>query len=274
MPELPEVETTKRGLEPHLIDRIIRAQTIRNPNLRWPVDAECAQLTGRKIGALSRRAKYLLVETEIGSALWHLGMSGSLRIVSAAHALRTHDHIIWHLSDGAQLRFHDPRRFGCYLFQAKGTQHPLLTHLGPEPLSDDFSARWLASAAKNKRVNVKAFIMDQRVVVGVGNIYAAESLFLAGIHPAKAAGEISLPRWQKLVSAIKERLSLSINRGGTTLRDFVDPDGEPGYFAQELWVYGREGEACKRCMSVIKSLPDAARQSNYCPKCQRLRLKK
>jgi formamidopyrimidine-DNA glycosylase len=269
VPELPEVETTRLGLLPHLYQQIIVAQTWRRKDLRWPVDEALSLLTSQRIDALSRRAKYLLVHTQLGDAIWHLGMSGSLRVVPPETALKTHDHICWQLSSGLQLRFHDPRRFGCYLFQAPGEVHALLSALGPEPLSDAFNAAYLKQYLRTKTAGIKTVIMDQACVVGVGNIYAAESLFHSGIHPATSAKDISLARLRLLVDAIKAILSAAIARGGTTLRDFLDPQGEPGYFAQELWVYGRAGENCKRCHSVIRSLPTGTRQSNYCPKCQK-----
>jgi formamidopyrimidine-DNA glycosylase len=269
MPELPEVETTRLGLLPHLHRQIIVSQQWRRKDLRWPIDEALSLLSSQRIEAISRRAKYLLVHTQMGDAIWHLGMSGSLRVVPPESALKTHDHICWQLSNGLELRFHDPRRFGCYLYQAPGESHALLKSLGPEPLDAAFDALYLKRYLQNKSAAIKSVIMDQSCVVGVGNIYAAEALFHAGIHPSKSANDISVARLQRLVSAIKTILSAAIARGGTTLRDFLDPQGEPGYFAQELWVYGRAGEPCKRCDSLIRSLPNSARQTNYCPKCQR-----
>ncbi len=265
MPELPEVETTRRGIAPHLIGRRITAVTLRRPDLRWPIPREIAEeLPGQRIDATRRRAKYLLLDAQSGSAIVHLGMSGSLRVLPQHTPPRQHDHVDIHLDDGALLRLTDPRRFGALLWQPLGHTHELLAHLGPEPLSHDFDAAYLIRAAP-----VKHFLMDQRIVVGVGNIYAAEALFRAGIHPARAAGRISKARWEILVQAIKHILAHAITRGGTTLRDFLDPDGEPGYFAQELLVYGRAGEPCKACGTSLRAADWGQRATVYCPKCQR-----
>lgn len=273
MPELPEVETTKRGIAPHVEGQKVRALRVHNPNLRWPVPAELAQLAdGAVIGALSRRAKYLLMP--IGDEfvlLWHLGMSGSLRIVTPTTELRKHDHIELALENGTLLRYHDPRRFGALLYakQDEAHKHVLLEHLGPEPLSDAFNVNLMLARAANRKQPIKSFIMDNANVVGVGNIYACESLFKAGIHPSTPAGRVSEQRWQKLVEAIKTTLAAAIEQGGTTLRDFVGGDGEPGYFAQQLYVYGRNGEACRVCASDIKLLKMSGRATCYCGKCQR-----
>ncbi|KTF41277.1 bifunctional DNA-formamidopyrimidine glycosylase/DNA-(apurinic or apyrimidinic site) lyase [Xanthomonas translucens] len=270
MPELPEVETTRRGLEPHLLGRRIHGVILRRPDLRWPIPPEVAQqLPGQCIDGIRRRAKYLLMDTAAGSALLHLGMSGSLRVLPGDTPPRAHDHVDISLEDGRVLRFNDPRRFGCLLWQAPGQTHPLLEALGPEPLSDDFDGDYLFQRSRGRRAPVKTFLMDQRVVVGVGNIYAAESLFQAGISPLREAGEVSRARYARLAEAAKAILGYAIGRGGTTLRDFISPDGAPGYFEQELAVYGREGEACKRCGRPLRHASIGQRASVWCGSCQR-----
>ncbi|MEO5626315.1 MAG: bifunctional DNA-formamidopyrimidine glycosylase/DNA-(apurinic or apyrimidinic site) lyase, partial [Dokdonella sp.] len=231
MPELPEVETTRRGLAPHLIGRTVIALDIRQPRLRWPIPhALRTSLPGQRIEAIERRAKYLLVHTEPGSALLHLGMSGSLRVLPANTPAGAHDHVDWRLDSGQVLRYTDPRRFGSQLWQARGDIHPLLADLGPEPLSDDFDGDRLWLRARGRKATVKLFLMDQAIVVGVGNIYASEALFAAGIHPKRAAGSVSRERCARLASEVKRILAYAITRGGTTLRDFISPDGVPGYF--------------------------------------------
>lgn len=270
MPELPEVETTRRGIAPHVVGHRITQVVLRRPDLRWPIPREIAEeLPGQRIDAARRRAKYLLLDAQSGSAIVHLGMSGSLRVLPQGTPARTHDHVDLHLDDGQLLRLTDPRRFGALLWQASGQTHALLAHLGPEPLSDQFDAGYLVRAAAGRSAPVKHFLMDQRIVVGVGNIYAAEALFRAGIHPARAAGRISRARWERLANAIKDILAHAIARGGTTLRDFIDPDGAPGYFAQELFVYGRAGERCKVCGTVLRAADWGQRATVYCPGCQR-----
>jgi formamidopyrimidine-DNA glycosylase len=270
MPELPEVETTRRGIEPHLLTRRITAAILRRPDLRWPIPTEIRdELPGQRIRAVERRAKYLLLQAETGSAILHLGMSGSLRILAPGVPLRAHDHVDLELDDGRVLRFNDPRRFGALLWQAQGEVHPLLAGLGPEPLSPDFSGEHLFRLSRERRAAVKTFLMDQVVVVGVGNIYAAESLFRAGIDPRRAAGKISLERYRALADAVREILAYAIVRGGTTLRDFIAPDGAPGYFEQELLVYGREGENCKLCGTALKHMSLGQRATVWCPRCQR-----
>ncbi len=272
MPELPEVETTRRGIAPHLIGVRIKALEVRQPKLRWPVASELAEvLPGRVIERVSRRAKYLLLGTDEGDALVHLGMSGSLRIVDARSASppRTHDHVDLVMQGGTTLRFHDPRRFGCWLWQPRETVHPLLASLGPEPLSQAFDDEHLWRASRGRAASVKTFLMDQRIVVGVGNIYAAEALFRAGIHPARAAGRISRERYRALTNAVRAVLANAIERGGTTLRDYVNAVGEPGYFELELAAYGRAGQPCLRCASPLKHAVIGQRTSVYCPRCQR-----
>ena len=275
MPELPEVETTRRGLAPHVEGRRIQAVTLRRPDLRWPIPPEVAhELPGQRIDAVRRRAKYLLMDTAAGSAVLHLGMSGSLRVLPAATPVGAHDHVDIVLDgergrSGRVLRFTDPRRFGCLLWQPVGQVHPLLQGLGPEPLSDAFDGDYLFALSRGRRAPVKTFLMDQAVVVGVGNIYAAESLFRAGISPLRAAGKVSRERYAALADAVKDILAYAITRGGTTLRDFLSPDGAPGYFEQELSAYGRGGEACPRCGRAMKQATIGQRTTVWCGHCQR-----
>jgi len=283
MPELPEVETTRAGLAPHLVGRRVLAATLRRRDLRWPIAPEVdAVLPGQRILAVRRRAKYLLLDTGAGSALLHLGMSGSLRVLPADTPLRAHDHVDLALEAdndrpaGNVLRFNDPRRFGCLLWQAPGTTHPLLAGLGPEPLPGDigdagpsFDGDYLFSRSRGRSAPIKTFLMDQRIVVGVGNIYAAEALFAAGIAPQRAAGEVSRARYARLAEAVTAILGHAIARGGTTLRDFISPDGAPGYFEQELWVYGRGGEPCRRCGRPLRQALIGQRASVWCGHCQR-----
>jgi formamidopyrimidine-DNA glycosylase len=270
MPELPEVETTRRGLAPHLLGRCVEQVVLRRPDLRWPIpDAVTALWPGQRIDSVERRAKYLLLGCPAGSALLHLGMSGMLRVLPADVPPGPHDHVDVVLDSGRVLRFTDPRRFGCLLWQAPGEQHPLLAGLGPEPLSEGFDGEFLHRLSRGRRAPVKTFLMDQRTVVGVGNIYAAESLFRAGIHPLRPAGAISRVRYRRLGDAIKAILGHAIERGGTTLRDFLAPDGAPGYFEQELLVYGREGEDCRACGRALRFARIGQRASVWCPGCQR-----
>ncbi len=271
MPELPEVETTLRGLEPHVLGRRIHGVILRRPDLRWPIPPEIErELPGAKIAALRRRAKYLLLDTESnGSALLHLGMSGSLRVLPGDTPVRMHDHADISLDNGHLVRFNDPRRFGALLWQAPGEIHPLLADLGPEPLSDEFDGDHLFRLSRGRRAPVKTFLMDQAIVVGVGNIYAAESLFKAGISPLREAGKVSRERYQRLAEAVKETLAYAIQRGGTTLRDFISPDGAPGYFEQELLVYGRENAPCRSCGKPLRHATIGQRASVWCPRCQR-----
>jgi formamidopyrimidine-DNA glycosylase len=270
MPELPEVETTRAGIAPHLIGRRVLALKIRQPQLRWPIPAEMIQgLPGQRIDSVERRAKYLLAHTAAGSALLHLGMSGSLRVLPADAVIGKHDHIDWQLDSGRILRYTDPRRFGCQLWQAPGEVHELLAGLGPEPLEGLFDGDYLWNASRGRATPVKLFLMDQKIVVGVGNIYAAEALFAAGIHPKRAAGSVSRERYARLAAQVKRILAYAITRGGTTLRDFISPDGLPGYFEQELFVYGRAGEPCKVCTTPVRSTTLGQRSSFYCTRCQR-----
>jgi formamidopyrimidine-DNA glycosylase len=290
MPELPEVETTRRGLAPHLEGRRVAAVTLRRPDLRWPIPSEVSELLpGQRIEAVRRRAKYLLLDTAAGSALLHLGMSGSLRVLPAATPVREHDHVDIALAGrgarpGRVLRFNDPRRFGCLLWQAPGEVHPLLRDLGPEPLSEGsdgtasngaafdgaaFNGDYLFARSRGRKAPVKTFLMDQRIVVGVGNIYAAEALFAAGISPLRAAGRVSRERYAALAEAVRRILAHAIARGGTTLRDFLAPDGAPGYFEQELAAYGRGGEPCPRCGRALRQASIGQRTTSWCPNCQR-----
>ena len=270
MPELPEVETTRRGLAPHLAGRRIAAVTLRRPDLRWPIPPQVqALLPGQPVAGIHRRAKYLLLETPAGTALLHLGMSGSLRLLPGDAAPRTHDHVDMALDDGRVLRFNDPRRFGALLWQPPGELHPLLRGLGPEPLGEDFDGDHLFARSRGRSAPVKAFLMDQRIVVGVGNIYATEALFAAGIHPNRAAGRVSRGRYRALATQVRAVLAHAIERGGTTLRDFISPDGMPGYFEQELAAYGRGGEPCPRCGTRLQQASIGQRASVWCPRCQR-----
>lgn len=269
MPELPEVETTRSGLLPHLQQQTIDDVIVRHHGLRIAVaDDFAANLIGQTVHTITRRGKYLIFILDHGQVIAHLGMSGSLRLVSSDEAPRKHDHIDWRLSNRMILRYHDPRRFGCMVWTLNAEQHPLISVLGPEPLSEQLDDGYLFRRSRDKSVAVKQFIMDSHIVVGVGNIYAAESLFLAGIHPLREAGKISAARYQRLSAAIRQILSAAITRGGTTLRDFVNSDGEPGYFAQELMVYGRGGERCHQCQSILKEVRLQQRSTVYCPQCQ------
>jgi len=269
MPELPEVETTRRGIQPHLSGRRISGVVIRQPKLRWPIPALQQWLPGSRIRKVERRAKYLLIDCGSGTLIMHLGMSGSLRVVPCNSPPDKHDH--FDLQLGRQcLRLRDPRRFGAILWTEDAPEkHPLIRDLGPEPLSDAFDADYLLHQAKARSVAIKQLLMDGKVVVGVGNIYATESLFLAGIHPKRPCNRVSRARIEQLVEHVKSVLGRAIEQGGTTLRDFQNEQGKPGYFAQQLLVYGREGEPCPSCGSPIRRLQIGQRSSSYCPRCQR-----
>jgi formamidopyrimidine-DNA glycosylase len=271
MPELPEVETTRRGLLPQLQGRRITSVVLRREGLRWPFPTDLSRvLQGATIVDIQRRAKYLLVDLDRAERiLLHLGMSGVLRTVPHDTPLRPHDHADLVLDGPLRLRFHDPRRFGCMDLVRPDQAHPLLADLGPEPLSADFHGDYLYGWSRDRRSAVKPWIMDQRTVVGVGNIYAAEALHAAGIDPRRAAGRISRDRYARLATEIKRILAAAIERGGTTLRDFLSPEGLPGYFEQELLVYGRGGEACKHCGSTLREGLLGQRASVWCPSCQR-----
>lgn len=269
MPELPEVETTKNGLAPHIVGKPIKAVNIYQPQLRWPIAVEAKALVGITSGEIRRRAKYMLWEFPSGSLVMHLGMSGTMRVVSAQTALKKHDHFEVVFEDGSALRFNDPRRFGAILWQPAGETLSVLSQLGPEPLSDDFDGKYLHTALSKRKGAIKNAIMDNKVVVGVGNIYASESLFMSGIHPKRAANKVSLARCNLLEGFIKAVLEKAIGEGGTTLKDFTQTDGSPGYFAQQLNVYGRADLPCNQCGSLIKKQIIGQRSSFYCPKCQR-----
>ena len=271
MPELPEVETTRRGIEPHVVGARVAEVIVRRRDLRKLVSASLTDIEGMRFTGAARRSKYLLLALEDGSSvLIHLGMSGSLRVVDPAEDWKKHDHVGITLGNGKQLRFHDPRRFGLVLHITEDpTTHPLLRNLGPEPLGESFTAAHLAGACSKRCSAIKLVIMDAKAVVGVGNIYASESLFRAGIRPSTAANRISKVRLGKLVVAIREVLSDAIAEGGTTLRDFLNSEGKPGYFKQRLFVYGRKGESCHVCGTVIRQTVLGQRSTYWCPKCQR-----
>lgn len=271
MPELPEVETTRRGIEPVVRGQSVRAVHIRDARLRYGVPLQLAtELPGRRIDAVHRRGKYLLLQAGEATLIIHLGMSGNLRLVPVETPIGKHDHVDVCLTNGYCLRLHDPRRFGCMMWiQTPPEQHPLLRNLGPEPLSEEFSGAYLWARSRGRKVPVKQFIMDNRIVVGVGNIYANEALFEAGIYPLRAAGRVSAVRYDSLVQAIKHVLQKAIAAGGTTLRDFVNGAGAPGYFQQQLQVYGRVGEKCARCDGLVTHVQTGQRATYFCAHCQR-----
>lgn len=270
MPELPEVETTRRGIAPHCEGQTVTKVTVRDPRLRWPIPVDLAErLEGQVIRSVDRRAKYLFLCLDTGTVIVHLGMSGSLRVITDNAPAAAHDHVELALQSGVILRFNDPRRFGCWLWADDTSGHPLISRLGPEPLAPEFGGRLLFQLSRKKQTPVKSFIMDNHVVVGVGNIYANEALYKAGIHPKRKAGRISLDRYNRLADAIKETLSAAILMGGTTLRDFVNSDGKPGYFAQSLLVYGRADQPCPECGTNLREIRMSGRSTVYCPRCQR-----
>ncbi|MCH2567898.1 MAG: bifunctional DNA-formamidopyrimidine glycosylase/DNA-(apurinic or apyrimidinic site) lyase [Pseudomonadales bacterium] len=269
MPELPEVETTRVGIGPHVIGRQVKAVVVRESRLRWPIDPGLPQyLKGQFIESVGRRAKYLLLSTSAGRLMIHLGMSGSLRVTTHDVNPETHDHVDI-VFDQTCLRYRDPRRFGSIFWLPGEESHPLLDHLGPEPLTEALNGDYLHKMSRGRRGPVKAFIMNADVVVGVGNIYANESLYKAGIHPARAAGAISAKRYERLSACIKETLNAAIDAGGTSLRDFVREDGAPGYFSQALEVYGRAGEPCGQCGKALKEIRQSGRTTVFCAGCQR-----
>ena len=271
MPELPEVETARRGIAPHLQGLRVREVTVRDRRLRWPIPpALLKELPGQRIDAVERRGKYLLLRTAAGTALLHLGMSGSLRILPADTAPQKHDHVDLVMESGQALRLRDPRRFGALLWtRGDPAKHALLKALGPEPLSDALDGDYLFEASRGRKVAVKQFIMDSHIVVGVGNIYASESLFLAAIRPQRQAGRVSRKEYVALARSIKKVLKASIKAGGTTLRDFAREDGEPGYFSQRLRVYGRDGQRCYRCGGTVVAKATGQRMTYYCTNCQK-----
>ncbi|RLA23530.1 MAG: DNA-formamidopyrimidine glycosylase [Gammaproteobacteria bacterium] len=270
MPELPEVETTRRGILPHLQYKTVQKVIVRQPKLRWPISDQLPEaLTQQPIISVDRRGKYLLIHFPNGTLIIHLGMSGSLRICRYDQSAEKHDHFEIVLDNGTSLRLRDPRRFGAVLWTEEPVEkHSLLINLGPEPFDPLFNGLFLFERAKGRKLPIKTLIMDGKIVTGVGNIYASEALFLAGIHPKRAAGKISLERLQRLAEAIVEILQRAIEQGGTTLRDFVNETGKPGYFQQQLAVYGRAGQPCQKCTAAIKKIILGQRSTFYCPNCQ------
>jgi formamidopyrimidine-DNA glycosylase len=271
MPELPEVETTLQGIKPFVLKQKIQSLIIRHHGLRWPIPPHLPDLLkGHIIQQIWRRGKYLIFQTTQGYLLLHLGMSGSLRILAHDAPAKKHDHVDILLANGNVLRFHDPRRFGALLWTSENPDmHALLINLGPEPLDSSFSGEYLWKKSRNRKTSVKTFIMDSKIVVGVGNIYAAESLFDAKLLPKKIAGKISLKQYQALARSIKKILKAAIKKGGTTLRDFVNSDGNKGYFSIQLKVYGRGGKQCLTCATTLKQIRQGQRTTVYCPQCQR-----
>ena len=270
MPELPEVETTRRGIEPRLQGKTLEAVKIRDSRLRWPVPADiAAKLAGKKLLSIKRRGKYLLFDFDGIFQIVHLGMSGSLRFVNRDEPAAVHDHVDWLFKGGETLRLRDPRRFGAVLLTRDPASHPLLAHLGPEPLTEDFGAEYLHKACRGRKTGIKNLIMDNRIVVGVGNIYASESLFRAGIRPGRAAGRLTRAECAQLATAIKVTLQNAVNAGGSSLRDYVAADGELGYFQLQTKVYDRAGLPCKVCGTPIKKLTGGQRSTFYCPACQK-----
>lgn len=271
MPELPEVETSRRGIDPHVSGQTVVASQVRQIRLRWPVSPQITTvLPGQRITHTARRGKYLLLHTDKGCLIIHLGMSGSVRMVNSDEPVRKHDHIDLTLGNGLILRYHDPRRFGAMLWtDTDPYSHPLLCDLGPEPLSDEFDGNYLFRRSRDRKVPIKSFIMDSHVVVGVGNIYANEALFLSGIRPQGEAGSLSRARCQRLATQIRAVIARAIEVGGTTLRDFVGGDGQPGYFKQSLHVYGRGGQPCHTCGSKLQEIRLGQRSTVFCLRCQR-----
>ncbi|WP_445571183.1 bifunctional DNA-formamidopyrimidine glycosylase/DNA-(apurinic or apyrimidinic site) lyase [Pseudomonas sp. E102] len=269
MPELPEVETTRRGIAPHLEGQRVSRVVVRDHRLRWPIPEDLdVRLSGQRIVQVERRAKYLLINAEAGTLISHLGMSGNLRLVETGMPAARHEHVDIELESGLALRYTDPRRFGAMLWSLDPLNHELLIRLGPEPLTDLFDGERLFQLSRGRSMAVKPFIMDNAIVVGVGNIYATEALFAAGIDPRREAGGISRARYLKLAIEIKRILAHAIERGGTTLRDFIGGDGQPGYFQQELFVYGRGGQTCKMCGTGLREIRLGQRASVWCPRCQ------
>lgn len=269
MPELPEVEVCRLGISPHVMGNKVSKVIVRNARLRWPIPEEVQSIVGQTVIAVDRRAKYLLLRFSTGTLLLHLGMSGTIRVIDESTPVAKHDHFDLTFINGTTLRLNDPRRFGAVLWLAEHQdEQGLLSKLGPEPLSDDFSYGHLFSKARNRKVPIKTFLMNNHIVVGVGNIYANEALFQAGILPTAKAGEISEQRFNKLTDIIKAVLSAAIAQGGTTLKDFTQVDGRPGYFSQSLFVYGRAGKACLTCKETLLEIRQSNRSSVYCPNCQ------
>ncbi|MGR8950754.1 MAG: bifunctional DNA-formamidopyrimidine glycosylase/DNA-(apurinic or apyrimidinic site) lyase, partial [Gammaproteobacteria bacterium] len=270
VPELPEVETTRRGVEPLIKGQVVAGVVIRNHSFRLPVDQLLPKiLIGQRLQCIERRAKYLFFEFTSGCLIWHLGMSGSMRVNTCEATAGPHDHVDLIFANGQCLRYRDPRRFGLVAWtETDPHQHQLIKHLGPEPWEDSFSGNYLHRLARTRKLAIKNFIMDGKIVVGVGNIYANESLHIAGIDPRRAASRVSLARYNKLVVAIRDVLDQAIAKGGTTLKDFVNSDGQPGYFRHELAVYDRKDEPCPSCGKKIKQVVIGQRSTFYCPNCQ------
>jgi len=271
MPELPEVETTRRGLVPHVVGGRIRDVVVRNRNLRWPIPRDLGRrLKGAEVTGIRRRGKYLLFDCVKGHLLVHLGMSGKLSVVPDDRPPQPHDHVDVRLEGRGTMRYTDPRRFGAMLWlESPAEAHALLKGLGLEPLDAGFTGAALRARARGRSVSVKQFLMNGRIVTGVGNIYASEALFEAGVRPTRGAGSLALARWDRLAQAVRSTLERALVAGGTTLRDFASADGRPGYFQHEFAVYGREGKPCKRCKGPIRMIRQAQRATYYCPRCQR-----
>ena len=270
MPELPEVEVCRRGIEPHILNQTVSQVVVRNANMRWPITPTITDMCGQKIIKVDRRAKYLLLRTATGILMIHLGMSGTIRVINQDTPLIKHDHFDLVLTTGLALRLNDPRRFGSVLWITEDiNEHALLKKLGPEPLSAAFTDDCLFKKSRNKIVPIKTFLMNNHIVVGVGNIYANESLFKAGINPTKPAGKVLKRQYQELTKHIKITLAQAIEQGGTTLKDFTQADGKPGYFAQKLLVYGRGGKACLTCEDTLQEIKQAGRATVFCPTCQK-----
>jgi formamidopyrimidine-DNA glycosylase len=271
VPELPEVETTRRGVAPHVEGQKVTAVRVYDRRLRWPVPRNLSRsLVGRTVDRVERRSKYLLFRLGQGTLIVHLGMTGSLRVFSEPPPKQAHDHVDLEFANGIVLRYRDPRRFGAMLWSpASKREHPLLAALGPEPFDDGFNAEYLYRATRNRRAGIKLALMDNRLVVGVGNIYATESLFRAGIRPTRAANLIARSRFSRLIEAVRDTLTDAIAKGGSTLRDYVDSRGERGYFQLDYFVYGRADEPCRVCGTLVRSVRLGGRASSYCPHCQR-----
>lgn len=271
MPELPEVETTLRGIEKHIIGKTVSKVVIRTDKLRWPIPKTLKRyLKDQTIDSVERRAKYIFINTNKGSVIVHLGMTGSLRVIDTKTPLQKHEHIDIQFTNGKVLRYKDARKFGAFLWtKDKPHEHELITRLGPEPLSDEFNVDYLFATCRKRKAAIKTHIMNQNIVVGIGNIYASEALFKAGIHPTKAAHRVSKEKLKLLVNMSKQTLRSAIKQGGTTLQDYINADGAPGYFAIKLKVYGREGEPCPVCAKPIKSKAIGQRNSFYCTTCQK-----
>jgi formamidopyrimidine-DNA glycosylase len=270
VPELPEVETTRRGIEPHVVGKRIARLLVHDRRLRWPVDAQISSVVaGRSIRSAGRRAKYLLLETDAGTLILHLGMSGSLRVLPASTPRIAHDHVDIELDSGQTLRFNDPRRFGSLFLSADPASHPLLKHLAPEPLEAEFDGAYLYRITRRRSVAIKQLLMNSRLVVGVGNIYASEALFRARIRPRRQARSLKLQECARLARAIKATLSLAVMVGGTTLRDYVGADGNPGYFRQKLYVYERASKPCRVCRHVVRQFTQGQRSTYWCAHCQK-----